>query len=261
MVSHDFIVIIPARYASTRLPAKLLQDIHGKSVLQRVYEQVARSQATRIIIATDDSRIEQAAQGFGAEVCLTAATHESGTQRIAEVIEHQAISDDTIVVNVQGDEPFMPVSCIQHVAELLAHHPEAVMATLATPLSNAEQLFDPNVVKVVTDQQQHALYFSRATIPWDRQAYGDGTPSIQPAQLAQTLRHIGLYAYRAGFIRDYVQKPASPIEQIELLEQLRVLWYGHRIMVGLAEDIPGPGIDTAEDLQRAILYYSAQDQD
>lgn len=245
-----FTVVIPARLASSRLPGKLLKTIHGKPLIQRVYEQAVKSAADKVIIAADDHLIEKVAQEFGADVCMTSAGHTSGTQRINEVITILGMADDAIVVNVQGDEPLMPVACINQVASLLERHPEADMATLATKLSHDDEIFDSNVVKVVTNKFQKALYFSRATIPWYREEFKQ-----QPVGIKQTehlRRHIGLYAYRAGFVKDYQAMTPGPLENIEYLEQLRVLWHGGTIVVEDAVEVPGPGVDTQADLDRVI---------
>jgi 3-deoxy-manno-octulosonate cytidylyltransferase (CMP-KDO synthetase) len=245
----SYVIVIPARYASTRLPGKLLKDLNGKPVIQHVYERAAESSADSVIIATDDDRIAAAVKKFSGNLCMTASNHQSGTQRIAEVVQLENISPDTVVVNIQGDEPFLPVSCIEQVAQLLMKHDDAEMATLCTPLVEKHELFDSNVVKVVTNKKGEAMYFSRATIPWYRGDYESNV--INDEHLRNTYRHIGLYAYRAGFIRQYVDYKPSHIEEIELLEQLRVLWYGHKIAVAEAIEIPGPGIDTADDLEKA----------
>lgn len=250
----SFTVVIPARYDSTRLPGKLLKDLNGKTVLQRVYDCVAKSNAESIIVATDDERIENAVKEFGGDVCLTADTHQSGTQRIAEVVQIRNIPPETIIVNVQGDEPFMPDTCIKQVASLLANSQDAVMATLYTPLISDDEVFDSNVVKVVANKAGEAMYFSRASIPWYRGDYENG--DIKQTHLDNTFRHIGIYAYRASFIQQYVDYAPSPLEEIELLEQLRVLWYGHKIVITEASEIPGPGIDTPADLEKAKLLVS-----
>lgn len=245
-----FTVVIPARLASSRLPGKLLKDIHGKPLIQRVYEQAVKSDADKVIIAADDHLIEKVAQKFGANVCMTSTEHTSGTQRINEVITRLGMSDDAIVVNVQGDEPLMPVACVNQVASLLERHPEADMATLATKLSHDDEIFDSNVVKVVTNKYQKALYFSRATIPWYREEFKQ--QHVEVKQTEYLRRHIGLYAYRAGFVKDYQAMTPSPLENIEYLEQLRVLWHGGTIVVEDAVEEPGPGVDTQADLDRVI---------
>ncbi len=242
-------IVIPARYASTRLPGKPLLELAGKPMLQHVYERACRSQALEVVIATDDERIARAADDFGASVCMTDAAHTSGTSRIAEVMDVMGWQDDDIVVNLQGDEPLMPVSLLNQVAQDLEHHPAADTATLAAHLEHPEQLFDPNVVKVVLDRKGYALYFSRAPIPWKRDGMAWG--QVPDASLSRgCLRHIGLYAYRAAFIREYVSWIEAPLEAWESLEQLRTLWHGKRIHVSLAAEIPPAGVDTPEDLQR-----------
>ncbi|WP_116472804.1 3-deoxy-manno-octulosonate cytidylyltransferase [Zobellella maritima] len=238
----SFIVVIPARFSSTRLPGKPLADIHGKPMIQWVVEQAQKSAAHRVVVATDDRRIADALAGLEVEVCMTAADHDSGTERLAEVVEKLALPADEIVVNVQGDEPLLPPELVDQVAALLAGS-QAPMATLATPIEEAEQLQDPNVVKVVTSSGGHALYFSRAPIPWDR----DGMAKAAP-DLSLCLRHIGIYAYRAGFIQRYISLPTSPLEQLEKLEQLRVLWHGEQIALAQARVLPPSGVDTQADL-------------
>lgn len=251
-MSTPFKVVIPARYASSRLPGKPLLELAGQPMLQHVYTRATESQAAEIIIATDDNRIEQAAGAFGAMACMTSNRHESGTERLAEVAEHYGWDDDVIVVNLQGDEPLMPPHLIDQVAYDLALHEDAMIATLAYPLEASLNEADPHVVKVVLDEAGYAMYFSRAPIPWHRdpQETGKGIPGSNPV-----LHHLGLYAYRAGFLRHYSQLTPSPLEVYEKLEQLRALWHGLRIHVGLADEIPGPGVDTEADLQRvaAIL--------
>lgn len=241
----SFVVIIPARFASTRLPGKPLQDINGKPMIVHVLERARESGADRIIVATDHAEVAKAVEAAGGEVCMTRADHQSGTERLAEVVEKCGFSDDTIVVNVQGDEPMIPAVIIRQVAENLAAS-KAGMATLAVPVDNAEEAFNPNAVKVVMDKEGYALYFSRATIPWDRDRFAQSRDTVGDS----LLRHIGIYGYRAGFIRRYVGWAPSPLEQIEMLEQLRVLWYGEKIHVAVAEEVPGTGVDTLEDLER-----------
>lgn len=245
-----FTVIIPARYQSSRLPGKPLADIGGKPMVQWVYERAVQSGAEQVIVATDDSRVADVVTGFGGTVCMTSASHHSGTERLAEVIATLGIDDEHIVVNVQGDEPLIPPAIIRQVAENLAHS-SAPMATLSDEIDNVEEVFNPNVVKVVSDREGYALYFSRASIPWDRAHFaGKDKSVVTPLQ-----RHIGIYAYRAGFINTYIHWQPSPIEHIESLEQLRVLWYGERIHVALAKETPPVGVDTPEDLElvRAIV--------
>ena len=248
-MSQAFNVVIPARYASTRLPGKPLLTIAGKPMLQYVFEAAVSCGASQVIIATDDERIEQAAKDFGADVCMTAIEHASGTDRIGEVVTKMGWRDDEIVVNVQGDEPLMPPAIIDQVAQDLASYPEAAMATLATPIIAAGQLFDTNIVKVVTDQSGFALYFSRAPIPWDRDLFNDDHKAL-PAGIVP-LRHIGIYAYHVGYLRRYRETKPCNLEQTEHLEQLRALWYGERIHVVEAIEQPGPGVDTEDDLHIA----------
>ncbi|KQN56826.1 MULTISPECIES: 3-deoxy-manno-octulosonate cytidylyltransferase [unclassified Erwinia] len=241
----SFVAIIPARYASTRLPGKPLVDIHGKPMVVHVMERALESGADRVIVATDNQDVARAVEAAGGEVCMTRADHHSGTERLAEVIDRYQFADDTVIVNVQGDEPMIPPVIVRQVAENLAQS-SAGMATLAVPITSAEEAFNPNAVKVVRDANGYALYFSRATIPWDRERFSVSRETVGDS----FLRHIGIYAYRAGFIRRYVSWEASPLEQIELLEQLRVLWYGEKIHVDVAKAIPSVGVDTPEDLLR-----------
>ncbi|MGB9098298.1 3-deoxy-manno-octulosonate cytidylyltransferase [Erwinia sp.] len=241
----SFVAIIPARFASTRLPGKPLVDIQGKPMVVHVMERALESGADRVIVATDNEDVARAVEAAGGEVCMTRADHHSGTERLAEVIDRYQFADDTIIVNVQGDEPMIPPVIIRQVAENLAKS-EAGMATLAVPIETAEEAFNPNAVKVVMDAKGYALYFSRATIPWDRERFATSREKIGET----FLRHIGIYGYRAGFIRRYVSWEPSPLEQIELLEQLRVLWYGEKIHVAVAKAIPSVGVDTPEDLAR-----------
>ena len=241
----SFVVIIPARFASTRLPGKPLQDINGKPMIVHVLERARESGADRIIVATDHEDVARAVEAAGGEVCMTRADHQSGTERLAEVVEKCAFSDDTIIVNIQGDEPMIPPAIVRQVAENLAASSSG-MATLAVPIHDAEEAFNPNAVKVVMDAKGYALYFSRATIPWDRDRFAQTRETIGDS----LLRHIGIYGYRAGFIRRYVSWAPSPLEQIEMLEQLRVLWYGEKIHVAVAAEVPGTGVDTPEDLER-----------
>ncbi|WP_027253298.1 3-deoxy-manno-octulosonate cytidylyltransferase [Photobacterium halotolerans] len=243
-----FTVIIPARYQSSRLPGKPLADIAGKPMIQWVYEQASKAGARQVIVATDDQRIADAVTSFGGEVCLTRADHESGTERLAEVVEKYQLAADEIVVNVQGDEPMIPPSIIRQVADNLARS-DAPMATLAVEIDHADEVFNPNAVKVVMDKNGYALYFSRASIPWDRDNFAK-----RPQEIHQNLlRHIGIYAYRAGFINTYINWEPSTLEKIESLEQLRVLWHGEKIHVDVAIDPPPAGVDTPEDLEKVRL--------
>ncbi|MEE3662689.1 3-deoxy-manno-octulosonate cytidylyltransferase [Brenneria sp. g21c3] len=241
----NFNVIIPARFASSRLPGKPLADINGKPMIVHVMERAQESGAQRVIVATDHPDVQAVVSQAGGEVCLTRTDHHSGTERLAEVIERYGFPDDEIIVNVQGDEPLIPPVIVRQVAENLAAC-RAGMATLAVPIETSEEAFNPNAVKVVTDAQGYALYFSRATIPWERERFARSKDTIGD----HFLRHIGIYAYRAGFVRRYVSWAPSQLEQIELLEQLRVLWYGEKIHVAVAKAIPSVGVDTPEDLAR-----------
>ncbi|MCQ4323641.1 3-deoxy-manno-octulosonate cytidylyltransferase [Stutzerimonas stutzeri] len=247
-MSTAYTVVIPARYSSSRLPGKPLLDIAGKPMIQHVWEQARKSAAQRVVIATDDARILEACVAFGAEALLTRADHNSGTDRLAEVAEQLGLADDAIVVNMQGDEPLIPPTVIDQVAVNLAAHGEAAMATLAEPLADATALFNPNVVKVLTDCDGLALTFSRAPLPWARDAFA-ADRSVLPAGVPYR-RHIGIYAYRAGFLADFVAWGPCWLENTESLEQLRALWHGRRIHVQDAVEAPQAGVDTPEDLER-----------
>ena len=249
----SFTVIIPARYASSRLPRKPLADIAGKPMIQHVWEKAQQAGANRVIIATDHEEIEQVAKTFSAEVCMTSTEHNSGTERLAEVIEKMAIADDEIIVNVQGDEPLIPPVIIQQVAQNLAEN-QVNMATLAVKLETKEELFNPNCVKVVTDQKGMALYFSRAAIPFARDHFADCNDAFVASQ--SYLRHIGIYAYRAKFVNQYICWQPTVLEKLESLEQLRALWYGEKIHVELAKEAPQVGVDTLEDLERVRQILS-----
>ncbi|QLB18442.1 3-deoxy-manno-octulosonate cytidylyltransferase [Mannheimia granulomatis] len=248
----NFTVIIPARYASSRLPRKPLLDIAGKPMIQHVWEKAQLAGATRVIIATDHPEIEATAKAFGAEVCMTSEKHNSGTERLAEVIEKMNIHDDEIIVNIQGDEPLVPPVIVEQVARNLDAY-QVNMATLGVKLETREELFNPNAVKAVADQNGMALYFSRASIPFAR----DNFPNCDDEFVASQgyLRHIGIYAYRAGFVKQYVAWVPTALEKLESLEQLRALWYGEKIHIELAKEAPQVGVDTPEDLERvrAIL--------
>ena len=250
-----FTVVIPARYASSRLPGKPLQDIAGKPMIRRVWEQACKSGAQQVVVATDDRRILEACEGFGAQVLLTAADHESGTDRLAEVAQALGLPADAIVVNVQGDEPMIPPALIDQVAANLAAHPEAAMATLAEPLGDPASLFNPNVVKVLCDINGLALTFSRAPLPWARDDFAKDRSSL-PADVPYR-RHIGIYAYRAGFLADFVAWGPCWLEATECLEQLRALWHGRQIHVADAVEEPPAGVDTQEDLERVRRLLGA----
>lgn len=242
-----FSVVIPARYGSSRLPGKPLLEIDGKPMVLHVLERALQSGADAVWVATDDRRIADVVEQAGGTVCMTRSDHISGTDRLAEVVEQQQLSDETIIVNLQGDEPQMPATLIQQVATDMAAHSDASVTTLYQKINETSELFDPNAVKVVVDEAGYALYFSRAPIPWNRDSFSDP----EQARPSMHLRHIGLYGYRAGFLRRYSGWEASPIEQLESLEQLRVLWKGERIHLSEATAHPGHGIDTEADLQRA----------
>ena len=240
----NFVVVIPARYASTRLPGKALRQIHGRPMLQHVFERGTESGASEVVVATDDERIADVAAGFGATVCMTGNQHRSGTERISEVADLLDWGDDQIVVNLQGDEPAMPARLIDQCAELLADA-TADIATLASPLLSRDDFMNPNVVKVIRDANNHAIYFSRAAIPYVR----DDAASSMAVESA--LHHHGIYAYRCGVLRRLVSSEPSPLEICEQLEQLRALSLGMTIAVGVPSTRPGTGVDTEEDLQRA----------
>lgn len=244
-------VIIPARYASTRLPGKPLADIAGKPMIVRVVECAAESGARQVVVATDDARIYDVVMAHGTRAIMTQSDHVSGTDRLAEAIAKLDLDDDAIVVNLQGDEPLMPPRLIRAVADLLAAHPAAVMATACHAIASRDDFMNPNVVKVVTDHEGYALYFSRAPVPWPRDAMAGGGP-------IKSFRHIGLYAYRAGFVARYAAWPACPLETTESLEQLRVLWHGEKIAVAEADEAPGAGVDTPEDLERVRKYFQSR---
>lgn len=245
-----FRVVIPARYASTRLPGKALLPMAGKPMIQWVHERAGRSRASEIFVATDDVRISHAAESFGAQVVMTAATHASGTDRIAEVARTREWAPSDIVVNVQGDEPLIPPALIDQVAGLLVTNTEAHMATLGSPLTHLEQLLDPNVVKVVADVTGRALYFSRAPIPWNRDSAPGGLAS--QTNFSGARRHVGIYAYRVGALLRLAALAPTPLEQAEKLEQLRALENGFEIRVADAVEPPGPDVNTSEDVNRVV---------
>ncbi|GAB1579568.1 3-deoxy-manno-octulosonate cytidylyltransferase [Bordetella petrii] len=249
-----FVALIPARMASTRLPDKPLADIAGKPMVVRVAERAARSRAARVCIATDDARVERAAAAHGHAALLTRADHPTGTDRLAEAVEQLGLPDDAVVVNVQGDEPLIDPALIDAVAESLQAHPQADIATCACPLADAEALFNPNVVKVVCGADGLALYFSRAPIPWARDALAGGQRLLAPGLPA--LHHIGLYAYRVAFLRRFPTLPQGPLERYEALEQLRALEHGHRIVVHRTPQAPQAGVDTPDDLERVRTIYA-----
>ncbi|PKI17483.1 3-deoxy-manno-octulosonate cytidylyltransferase [Colwellia sp. 12G3] len=263
----SFVVVIPARFQSSRLPGKVLADINGKPMIQWVVEKAQLSGARQVIVATDNDEVAAVVSGFGAEVCKTRADHQSGTERLAEVMAKYQFSDDEIIVNVQGDEPFIPPENIAQVANNLANQQQnsrvARMSTLAININSVEEAFNPNAVKVILDKDGYALYFSRATIPYDRERFlnSDANTDKNIRAIGDFyLRHVGIYAYRAGFIKDYVNWPTSELEQVEALEQLRVLYQGERIHVAVANShVPVEGVDTPEDLAKARAYAASLD--
>jgi 3-deoxy-manno-octulosonate cytidylyltransferase (CMP-KDO synthetase) len=245
-----FTVLIPARLASTRLPNKPLADIAGVPMVVRVAQQALRSGAQRVVVAGDHFEIVAACQAHGIDAVLTRTDHPSGSDRLAEACDLLSLSDDSIVVNVQGDEPLMDPELVTDVAHLLSRHPQAAMSTAAHAIDSTTDFHNPNVVKVVLDAQHMALYFSRAPIAWPRDT-PDQLPSPAP------LRHIGIYAYRVSFLRLFPKLAQAPLERTESLEQLRALWHGHRIAVHITQHAPGPGVDTPEDLERVRRYLGA----
>lgn len=251
----SFHVVVPARYASTRLPAKPLADIAGKPMVVRVVEAAQRSAAADVCVATDDERVRAAVAGHGHRALMTAAAHASGTDRIAEVAVALGWPDEAIVVNVQGDEPLIEPALIDAVADALRTDGQAAVATAAHALADAADFFNPNVVKVVCDAASRALYFSRAPIPWARDDFAT-TRERLPAALG-ALRHIGIYAYRVGFLRQYGRLAPAPLEAVECLEQLRVLWHGQTIRVVEFAHAPEPGVDTPVDLERVRRIFAA----
>ena len=255
----DIVVVIPARYASVRLPGKALLPIAGKPMIQHVYERAIASGVASVIIATDDVRIEKAAKGFGATVWMTDPAHATGSDRIAEVVERMDLAADTVVVNVQGDEPLLPPALIAQVARNLQRRPDYDMATLCEPITNGDGVFDSAIVKVVFDRVGRALYFSRAPIPWHRGYFEHQRPPPgHTLDAAMPHKHIGLYAYRAGYLRRFVALPCSPGEIAESLEQLRALHHGAAIHVDIAHEPTGVGVDTESDLQRAREDFAQQ---
>ena len=243
-----FVVVIPARYASSRLPGKALADIAGKPMVVRVAERAAQSGASAVYVATDDARIEAAVRAHGIEPIATRADHATGTDRLAEAVQKLALGEDAVVVNVQGDEPLIDPRLIAEVAATLARAKEAAVSTACHPIVRGDEIFNPNVVKVVLDAQGFALYFSRAPIPFARDAWGGVSGAAEPPAGLPCYRHIGIYGYRAGFLARYSQLAPSPLEGYEALEQLRVLWHGYRIAVAISETESPPGVDTPEDL-------------
>jgi len=252
-----FSVLIPARYASTRLPGKPLADIGGKPMIVRVAERAKASGAARVAVATDDERIRAAVATHGIDAVMTRADHPTGTDRLAEASKLLGFARDDIVVNVQGDEPLLEPALMREMAGLLAGTPDAAIATACHPIDEAPEAFNPNVVKVALDARNYALYFSRAAIPWARDAFAASRDSL-PKGLP-LYRHYGLYAYRVAFLLEYPRLAPSPLERFEALEQLRALWHGYRIVVAVTAGTPAPGVDTAADLERVRALYAARD--
>lgn len=246
----SFTVLIPARLASTRLPDKPLADIGGKPMVVRVAEQARRSSAGQVVVACDSERIAQACDAHGVRHVMTQSGHPSGSDRLAEACDLLGLDGEQVVVNVQGDEPLIDPDLIDACAQQLTERPDCVVATAAHPIEHLDELVNPNVVKVVLDKEQRALFFSRAPIPWWRDR-PTGSQQTQPEPLsAPALRHVGLYAYRAAFLRQFPKLAVSPLETIECLEQLRILWHGSRIAVHVTPSIPAAGVDTFQDLER-----------
>jgi 3-deoxy-manno-octulosonate cytidylyltransferase (CMP-KDO synthetase) len=247
-----FCVLVPARLASTRLPGKPLADIAGKPMVVRVAQRAAASSADRVVVAADHPSIVQACVAHGVQAVLTRADHATGSDRLAESCELLRLLDDDIVVNVQGDEPLIEPALIDAVAGLLQAHPEASISTAAHAIADVAEFLNPNVVKVVLDAQGLALYFSRAPIPWWRDGFAAGTTGLPPIA---PLRHVGIYGYRARFLRVFPHLPPAAIEHSEALEQLRAMWHGHRIVVHVTDAAPGPGVDTPQDLERVRALW------
>ncbi|MEY2948176.1 MAG: 3-deoxy-manno-octulosonate cytidylyltransferase [Pseudomonadota bacterium] len=253
-MSRSFTVLVPARLASTRLPNKPLADIHGLPMVVRVAQRAALSNASQVVVAADSQEIVSACEAHGIRALLTRMDHPSGSDRLAEASALLGLTDDDVVVNVQGDEPLIDPDLINQVATLLSQRPTASMSTAAHTIDQVAEFTNPNVVKVVLDQAQLALYFSRAPIPWWR----DGnTQGIQSLPSPPPLRHIGIYGYRVGFLKAFPQLPPAPIESCEALEQLRAMWHGHKIAVHVTDKAPGPGVDTPEDLARVRELFRA----
>jgi len=249
-----FTALIPARYASTRLPGKPLADIAGVPMVVRVARLAERAGAERVVIATDDERIRAAVEPYGVMCCITRGDHPTGTDRLAEAADKLGLSDDAVVVNVQGDEPLLAPAMIRAVAKLLVTRRDAAIATACHAIGDPAEAFNPNVVKVVLDAAGYALYFSRATIPWARDAFAISQAVLPPN--FPLYRHYGLYAYRVDFLRRFPSLPPAPIERFEALEQLRALWHGERIVVQVTAGTPAPGVDTEDDLARVRAIYA-----
>lgn len=245
-MTTPFRIIIPARYESSRLPGKPLLDLGGKPMIQHVYERSIASNAVSVAIATDDERIANAAKKFGAEVCMTSAEHVSGTDRITEAVTKLQYNQDDIIVNVQGDEPLIPADAIVQVAQNLAEYKEATVATLCEPITSTKEFLDPNVVKVIMDKDGYAIYFSRAPIAWDRDTF---PLTVEQELITKHFRHRGIYSYRVGFLQKFVTWGACELETTEALEQLRVLWHGEKIHVGISKEKIHQDVNTLEDVE------------
>jgi len=246
----SFKVVIPARYGSSRFPGKPLTRIAGEPMIRHVWQRAVESGAESVIVATDDHSIRTHCEQFGARVCMTSPSATSGTDRVAEVVSQLGWTDEDVIVNLQGDEPLMPLSAIRDVADQLLNEASADVGTLCWPIESTEELMDPNVVKVVMARSGSALYFSRAPIPWDRDHPAGRDVSAEGQMPRAVYRHIGLYAYRAGVLARLAKEPPCELEEIESLEQLRALWIGLRIQVAQAAEMPGPGVDVPEDVER-----------
>jgi len=250
-----FTVIIPARHASTRLPGKPLADIGGKPMVVQVALRAQQAGAARVVVATDDLRIKTAVEAHGVEACLTRDDHATGTDRLSEAAQILGLGDDAIVVNVQGDEPLLAPALMRAMADLLERHPDAAIATACHPITDPAEVFNPNVVKVVLDHRRYALYFSRASIPWARDAFAAGQGAVPDG--LPIYRHYGLYSYRVAFLRAYPTLAPASIERFEALEQLRALWHGFRIVVEITSGTPAPGVDTPADLERVRAIFAS----
>lgn len=247
-------IVIPARYEASRFPGKLLKEVGDMPIILHTYQRALAAQVDSVVIATDDQRIAEVATAAGAEVFLSQIEHSSGTERIAEVVQTLAYDEQDIVINLQADEPFIQPQLLRQAAENLKAHPAASMSTIYLPLDKAEDVFNPNIVKVVLDKDNYALYFSRAPIPWLRGVFDQQRSEFA---LESFHRHIGIYTYRASFVKQYRQLAVSPLEQYESLEQLRVLWNGYKIVLSEASVLPGQEVNTEEDLQKARAIYAA----
>jgi len=255
-MNAEFRILIPARFSSERLPGKPLRDVAGKPLIQRVYECAKASSASSVTVATDDDGIYRAVVDFGGSVCMTSEQHCNGTERLAEAIDQLGIPDDAVILNLQGDEPLVPAVLIDQVAQSLVDRPDAVISTACCPLESVRDHQDPNVVKVVRDSESRAQYFSRAPIPWFRETQ-ENMPGAGRWSVAR--RHLGIYAYRAGYLRRFCSLAPSPMEEAEKLEQLRALWYGDKITVCDAVETPGPGVDTLSELADVIHIFELRE--